>query len=835
MDKEYACMKIVKITRVAMSRFFMLFIALTTTSASAEVLREVKSLRVAAAPVIDGALTEAAWKQAAVTESMIQSFPDPGKPASFPTEVRILHDDQAIYVGALCRDPEPAGIVSRVTRRDRWIESDWFQVDIDSRHDRRSGFFFAVNAAGVQLDGTWHDDDQQSTDWDGVWEARTRVVAAGWEVEMRIPLKLLRYTAGEQVRFGINFTRRISRLNESNQWQYIPPESGMWVSLFGELNNMDLSRQPLRYDVAPYVATRSGWAQAGSEPRPFDLGVDARLGLSSNFMLTLTANPDFGQVEVDQVVLNLSTIETYYPEKRPFFLEDRQLFQTPRFGDGGSRAELFYTRRIGRAPRSPDTQGDEEITQDAQLPRIWGAAKLAGRTDSRLSVGLLQAVTSEQSATLRGADDAEFSRVAEPLTSFSILRLKQEFSRNSSVGLMTTAMATKAHGSAVTGGTDLQLELFDGKYNFTALTYFSYLTDERHARHDDFTRAALERDGPLGYGGKLLFRKKSGEHLVGALGAEYRSPTLALNDMGYLDRQDLFMSFIWLQYRHFKPLGPFARISVNFNGWMYRNTELMNVSDGSNINGWAMLKNNWRVGFWVNTNPSSRCDDRETRSAGAVDFCTDTPHFGGGVSLQTDQRKFISAGLQSNVSTTERGQGLYVKLPVTINPAARLQLEVIPGYQRDTGGLRWIDTQATARGDRYLFAERHREFWDVTFRSTFTFTTELTLQAYAQVFLAAVDYGRKYENTPTGSRIHVNNLQDAPTVADDYDFTDSVLNLSVVLRWEYLPGSVAYLVYTGTFGESSDRSDFRFGGGLNDIFLAPAEHVLLLKVSYFWG
>jgi hypothetical protein len=261
----------------------------------------------------------------------------------------------------------------------------------------------------------------------------------------------------------------------------------------------------------------------------------------------------------------------------------------------------------------------------------------------------------------------------------------------------------------------------------------------------------------------------------------------------------------------------------------------MAVGDGFNVNAWTMLKNNWSGGFWFYANPFARCDDRETRSAGAVDFCTATPSLGGGVFLQTDQRKFLSAGLESNLRTTERGESLHVKLPVAINPAARLQLEVIPGYQRASGSLRWIDTEETPQGDRYLFAERHQEFWDVTLRGTVTFTTELTLQAYAQVFLAAVDYGKKYENTPQGSSIHVGDLLDAPTVADDYDFTDSILNLSAVLRWEYLPGSVAYLVYTGTFGDSLDLPDFRFGGVLGDLFTQQADHVLMLKLSYLWG
>jgi hypothetical protein len=655
---------------------------------------------------------------------------------------------------------------------------------------------------------------------------------------MRIPLRLLRFSSSEDVIFGINFSRRISRLNESAQWQYIPPESGQRVSRFGLLNHLDLPSRPVSGEVAPYLAARQDYqsdSASTSDIRPFDVGVDGKLNLGSNFMLTMTANPDFGQVEVDQMVFNLSTIETYFPEKRSFFLEDRSLFQTPKFGDGDSRAELFYTRRIGRAPRSPDLDDDEEQIRDPLLPRIYGAAKLAGRTDGRLSVGVLQAVTSEESALVRGPDGTEYRSVAEPLSSYSILRLKQDFLKNSSVGVMGTALATADHGTAVTGGGDLQLELFEGKYNLTLLTQFSHLSEERFAWQDNFTSTALEREGATGFGGELTFWKKSGDNFVGAVGTSYRSPSLALNDIGYLDRPDIFSTFVWAQFRHLKPIGPIARIFVNANAWLFRNTDLVNLSDGGNLNGTVVFKNNWVTGFWAGYNTPA-CDDRETRTGGDVVFCSSGHRGGIGGWFFTDQKSMISVGIDTFAFKIEHGWAWQLSLPVTLNLTSRLQLDLIPTYQRKTGSLRWIDTEETDDGDRFLFSDQHAEFWNVTVRGTFTFTTDLTLQAFAQVLLAGVDNSTKYAPPEFDlSTINADELVEVTDVPDDYDYTFGNLNLSVVLRWEYLPGSIGYLVYTGSFGHDLEIPDFRFGRVLGDIFSQDANHTLMLKLSYLWG
>ncbi len=797
--------------------------------------RHMQAVRVQAPIRIDGDLSDPAWAAASPQTGFTQRFPHTGQPASFATRVRVVYDDRALYVAAELDDPEPDRINARVTRRDRWIESDWFTFHVDSRHDRRTGFFFAVNAAGVMRDGIWYDEMMGSEDWDGVWQAAARLTATGWVAELRIPLKLLRYRAGDDVTMGINFERWISRLNEGVYWQHIPPANGLWISRFGVLSGLVLPTAPVRIEVVPYAAARPSLDDdAAATSRPLEIGVDGKLGLGTNLMLTWSLNPDFGQVEVDQVVLNLSTYETYFPEKRPFFLEDQSLFRSPEPG-GATMAQVFYTRRIGRVPRSPSVADDEEILRDARLPRIYGAAKLAGQTDGRLKIGFLQAVTSREDALVGTPGGGAQARLAEPLSSWSILRLRQDFLRHSSVGLMATALATPDDGAALTGEADLELELFDDEYRLTLLGFYSYLSDQRFTWQDEYVEQALQDHGAFGYGGHAKFAKTGGDHLVGSVSAFYYSPNLALNDVGYLDRADRFMAFFNVRHHRKKPLGPLARYAIQLSGWIDRNADFgVNLGDGFNLDAWVDFVDGWYAGAWYFSG-LPLCDDRETRTAGAVSLCGQDHRHRVGAWLNSPSKHAISAGLDFNWRTTEHGQGLGVYLPLTANPHPRLELQLQPGYTYKTGDPRWLETVEEAAGDRFLFGDQHAETWNVTLRGTFTFTTELTLQAYAQIFLASVDHTRKYAASPTGSRIKVARLADAPDVADDYDFTATSLNLYALLRWEFLPGSIFYLVYTGAIGDGQDLADFRFAPVLGDLLRTDARHLLMLKLTWYWG
>lgn len=784
--------------------------------------------RAARPPAIDGDLSDAVWSSAPIAGDFVQSYPRTGTAPSYPTAFRVLFDAEALYFAIECSDAEPDQIIARVTRRDRWVESDSVRVNLDSKLDRRSAFFFSVNAAGVKVDGTIEDDANESTDWDGIWDAAVRTSARGWQAELRIPLRNLRFAASNDVSMGLAVTRRISRLDENDAWQFIPPTIGGWVSRFGLLRGLVLPRQPLRLDATPYAAARLAAGPAGLTGDPlrlFDVGVDAKAGLGSDFVLTTTVNPDFGQVETDQVVLNLTTTEWYYSEKRPFFLEDSGLFQSSIVSD------LFYTRRIGRSARSAELRAGEETVREPGAVRILGAAKLAGRTDGKLSVGALQAVTGPESALLRDGAGRQYSRLAEPAASYSVLRLKQEVLGDSEVGATATAMATLDQGSAITGDVDGRLNLLDQDYALTASAVFSYLTPERHAWHDDFTRRGLEQHGPLGHGGSVAFEKSGGKHWRGGTSLSYRSPNLALNDLGFLSRPDAISSHAWLQLLRTEPLGPFNRLYLTGNVSSNYNTAGLDRGRSFWLSASTNLPANSGVGLTAGYD-SGWCDDRETRTAGAVSLCHRKHQPWIDVWLYTDDSKLISISPDVMAYPTDRGAAVAMYLTLTANLTPALQIQLLPSRRWSDGNVAWLTTEETLFGPRYLLGARRAEIWDVTLRSTYNFSTDISLQAYAQFFTATVDHGAKLTGKPVGRRIDVDTLAAASDVGDDYDYTLSNLNASVVLRWEYLPGSIAYLVYTSALGHELGRADFHLDTSASGLRDSPVQHALLLKLTY---
>jgi hypothetical protein len=801
---------------------------------------EFRAARAQGPIALDGRLDEPAWAAAPPLGGFVQTFPQAGAAPTCPSEVRVLYDQEALYVGARLGDPRPEAILARVARRDEWVEADSFRVEIDSRLDRRTGLWFEVSAAGTRLDGALFDERNQSFDWDGVWAAEVARDEAGWSVEIRIPLKLLRYQPGAEVRFGVFFARYVSRLHETSSLPYIPPESGLRVSRFAVLSGLSLPGRPLELDVIPFTLARLGWGEGSGQglERALDAGLDARLGLGGRFMLTLAVNPDFGQVEADPAVLNLSTYETFYPEKRPFFLEDQALFQP---ASSGGMTRLFYTRRIGRAPRTPDGADDEELVTEAPVPSIYAAAKLAGQTEDGLSLGFIQALSGEALATFARPGGQRVRRVAEPLTSYSAARLKQDFWDHSSVGLMLLGLATPLDGSAVTGGADARVELGGGDYHLLASAVWSYLTPERRAWHDEFTRAGIERDGPFGYGAELMFSKDGGEHVLGQASLRFRSRALALNDLGYQDRPDVLESVAKIQYRELEPRGPLSRYGAGLSLWMRRNQAGQALGQGFWVDGWVLLAEAWNLGAWFGVDQPA-CDDRETRTAGRVVFCWEQPWIGGGAWLGTDASRVVSAGLDFSSSNTERGAGFQISLRLSAHPWDRLQLSLTPVYSRWTGSLRWVDgPDASGRPGApgqppFVFADRLSESWDVTLRLSLTLTRDLTFQLYTQVYLASVDHREKLEAAwPADGKLQADALRPAPGAPDDYDYAYAAWNLNAVVRWEFAPGSVGFLVYSLGLGQSGEQPEFRFGRSLAELVEAAGAHALMLKLSFLFG
>jgi len=781
--------------------------------------------------ILDGRVDEDAWEAAAPLDAFVQSFPRAGAPASLRSEVRVLFDDEALWIGARLGDPKPGGILARVARRDQWVESDSFRVELDSRLDRRTGLWFEVTAAGTRRDGALHGENVESLEWDGVWAAEAVVDEAGWQVELRIPLRLLRYTPGREVRFGVRFLRYSARLHETAGWPFIAPESGLRVSRFALLEGLSLTRRSANLELAPFLALRHRSGGAGAE-RPMDAGLDARIGLGGRFTLSLAVNPDFGQVEADPAVLNLSTYETFYPEKRPFFLEDEALFQ-PATASGVN--PLFYTRRIGRAPREPDGEDGEALVAAPRVPAIYAAAKLAGQTEDGLSLGLIQAVTSEERAVFERPDGRRRALVAEPLSSFSVARLKTDFWDHSHAGLMLLGLATVEDGAALSGGADTRLEFGGGDYHLLANALWSYLTPERLPWHDEFTRAGVERDGPFGYGGELALSKDGGEFVTGQARVRFRSRSLALNDLGYQERPDVVEVVTKLQHRRLQPLGPLSRYSLGLNFWLRRNQAGQALGQGFWVDAWGLWREAWSVGAWFGVDTPS-CDDRETRTAGEVVFCWREPWIGGGAWAGTDPSLPVAAYLDLMASNTERGWGLSTTLTLDVHPWERLQLSLVPTYRRWAGSLVWLDELGEPGERRLLFADRLSESWDVTLRGSLTLTRDLTFQVYTQVYLASVDHRDKLAAPrPTAGALDAGALRPAPEVGDDYDLRYSAWNLNAVLRWEFAPGSVGFLVYGLGLAADGERAEFRFARNLEELVQAAGQHVFMLKLSYLFG
>ena len=397
---------------------------------------------------LDGVLDEQDWARAGVATSFTQRFPDPGKPATYQTEVRILYDDDAIYVGARMFDPHPDSIVAPIARRDpQDIYSDWFDVIFDGYHDRRTGFRFGVNPAGTKLDVYHFNDGDDDDAWDARWDVATRIDSLGWTAEYRIPLSQLRFhgSALEQT-WGLNFYRAVARRDEWTFWSPYPPTAPGFVSNFGDLVGLRGLQPASPIDVIPYVSTHT--VTNHTDPgNPFTrgtaasatAGADVRIGLGSALSLHGTINPDFGQVEVDPAVLNLSAVETFFPEKRPFFLEGAGIFE---FGTLPVSAQYGFSRfvhwrRIGRTPQISPSASFSDVPDQTT---ILGAAKLSGRMSDGLSLGLVDAVTAREDAPTIDGDGAHHVIGVEPRTNYLVSRIKKDFSDGrATLGVLGTA------------------------------------------------------------------------------------------------------------------------------------------------------------------------------------------------------------------------------------------------------------------------------------------------------------------------------------------------------------------------------------------------------------
>jgi hypothetical protein len=506
---------------------------------------QVHAVRLAEPIILDGVLAEGVWKSPDAVIAFYQREPDEGKPASERTEVRVAYDDDAIYIGARMFDSAPDSIVARLGRRDVQTNSDELDVFIDPYHDHRDGFYFGVNAAGTLLDGVLYNDEWSDNSWDGVWEGKAHIDDQGWVVEMRIPFSQLRFKNQTVYTWGINFERDIGRKNERSFVVFTPKNGSGFVSRFPDLVGIERIEPPHRFEVLPYLTTRAEYTDhsmgdpfnSGSKYIP-GTGADLKIGLGGNLTLDGTINPDFGQVEVDPAVVNLSDAETFFQEKRPFFIEGATTFD---FGHGGSNnfwsfnwwePTLFYSRRIGRAP-----QGELPSYDYADIPigtHILGAAKLTGKVADSWNIGAIQALTGREYADFQSSGVRSHQEV-EPLTYYGVGRAQRDFNDGrQGVGVLTTlalrnfsgqSLRDQINSSALVTGLDGWTFLDSDKtYVLTGWTALSRVAGNRtqmialqeSSRHyfqrPDATEVHVDSAATslTGYAGRFMINKQKG-------------------------------------------------------------------------------------------------------------------------------------------------------------------------------------------------------------------------------------------------------------------------------------------------------------------------------------
>lgn len=695
----------------------------------------VKSVRAVPAtpkpPRIDGLLDDEVWRSAPIATGFTQRDPDEGKPATEETAFQVAYDDEALHIGVLCYDSEPDKIVTRLYRRDgiRYGETDWLGIRLDPHHDHQTGFGFAVTPSGSVADNVIINDSRFDGSWDSVWEVRTAIHDRGWSVEFKIPYHALRFSPKEEYTWGINLERRVIRKQEYSLWVFVPKNETGISSRNGHLQGIRGIHPPTHLEFLPYTVAWETFEpkdRANQDGRDFfsGLGMDIRYGITSNISLNATLNPDFGQVEADPAVLNLTVFETFFQERRPFFVEGAGIFQTP--------FQLFYSRRIGKQPSHFGLPPGAEVVRRPESTTILGAAKITGKTRSKTSFGIMEAVTAPEYATVRrtvkdsatGVERAEQRKhLIEPLTNSFVGRVQQDLlDGNSTVGALITSVLRQDAEPAHTGGVDWNLKWKKNAYGFSGQIAGS--------------RAGRFGARQNGYASSLTLGKLSG-WLTSTLEFQALSPGFDPSDLGFIGRANRLNSWAEIGLRKNRPWGPFRRMSVLLAHAATWNYDAVNLDSSLNLWVGSEFRNYWRLDAYLYRDLQS-LNDWKTRGGPLI---VDPDSVGYDVTISTDERKPVSANVKFFWVPTKEVPQKYLGVGLRLQPTSALQLSVSPSYRWTHSAAEWVTNVDDGDGnDHFVFGELTTNQLNVTTRATITLTPRLSLQLYMQSFVAVGNY-----------------------------------------------------------------------------------------------
>lgn len=840
--------------RLAFALSFLLLPAAVLADTRAARAAEALAVPTSSPIVIDGKLDEPVWRQAPAINEFIQREPAEGNPPSQTTDARIAFDEHALYVGVRASDTDPSQIVGLLTRRDQRSPSDWIKVVVDSYFDRRSAYEFSVNPVGVKGDRYYFNDGNSDDSWDAVWDAEVTRDATGWTAEFRIPFSQLRFRNNDGGTIGFAVIREVGRLAETSSWPLLSRNANGFVSQFAEVRGIQMGGSPKKLELLPY--TLGGLSLQPSSDNPLvhrsdpsgSIGLDVKYALRPGLTLTATANPDFGQVEADPAVVNLDAFETFFQERRPFFVEGSGTFQFNMDCNDGSCTGLFYSRRIGRAPQGSPDLADTEYSDQPTSATIIGAAKLTGRVGA-FSVGALSAVTAREDATI-ATGLLRREEAVEPLSGYSVVRARREFANQSNIGLMMTSTNRQLTDSvgfladdAYTGGVDYDIRL-SRRFNFSGYWAGSRISGSPEAitrlqennvhafQRPDAAHVAVDENATSlsGHAGSFAFGKIAGEKTRFNSFVGYKTPGFDINDIGFLRRADERNVSNWFQMRDNVP-GRFTRSFIwNLNQWAGWNFDGDRTFSGGNLNMHWTWKNYSSSGFGLNLN-AAPLRDRITRGGPAVLGNSNASlwyYYG------SDNRRSVSYGYNGyheadREGTTRHNIGPYINW----RPSSASSINTGFRYNINNDDAQWVANEETdGQPTRYVFARLKQRTVAFNFRVNYTLTPNLSIQTYAEPFVSAGAYNG-YKELVNGRAASYADRYASYAYADNADFNYRSFRTTNVLRWEYRPGSSLFVVWQQNRSGDGDTGDFSFNRDFGGVFSAPAHNVFLVKLSYW--
>jgi hypothetical protein len=839
--------------------------------------RYYSATRTESVPKIDGRLNDDCWNLGLWSGEFRQWIPVEGATPTNPTEIKILYDYRNIYVGFRCHDSDPEGMRRIFDSRDR-KSGDVIGIAFDSYNDDKTAFEFNLTSAGQKIDVKHTGDNTYDFNWNANWEGASVLQDSGWTAEMKIPLSQLRYINQKNQTWGLYAYRLIDRYQEEDHWQLLPRNAASLVNLFGELNNIVDIKPSRQLEISPYLSMKyipgNNLTRLPNEKyNPFKSGAgfDGKFGVSSNLVLDLSVNPDFGQVEADPSELNLTSFETFFNEKRPFFLEGKEIFD---FNLAG--AQLFYSRRIGQVPRYvPSLQSNEEINNPVQTT-ILGAAKLTGKTSDGLSIGIIESLTGKERATI-SSEDTLFRKSVSPYTSYFVARVKKEFNKANTIfgGMFTSSnkiitdnyLRDQLYNNSYTGGLDFGHYMLNKTYYIEAKTLFSTINGSRSAmtglemenihrfqRPDaDYLSLDTSLTKMTGTAGYLSFGKRAGKWRF-EINSSWLSPSLDLNDVGYIRQADLINEGTALSYVSTVP----GRIFRNYTLGMDQNASWSfgkePVDSRMRLFFNSMLRNMWNLNAYIRKN-FSYYDPRVLRGGAAL---MTNPFWTFYLNTKTNNSRDLQLQLSYTGNYNEDNLQTLNNLSATLRwlPLKNIRINGTVSYSDLLQKQQYIFKKSLPVNPLYMFGDLRNKTVEFTLRTSIFFTNELSVEYYGSIFLSTGDYSNYKKILDSHSRdfsqrfylypeteIILNEQDKNYSVSDitggNYSFANPDFNFgqfrsNLVFRWEYKLGSVLYAIWSHDQTNQILTSRFSQSGNLSNLFRALSRNVFMIKFNYWF-